>query len=271
MAAPHSNDGEWRSWQSGKWIRLRGCAPPALHTTMDSSSRKFRVTERSVTLVRSVAARCGTIAASLMSERAFLRAVAIQCDCNSTSLSLEEAILIPVIPEDTLERKFYMDFRLWHILLMGFASVMAVVICVCCCVRFRIPRTKQEIEADYMRKKITRKFKKQLQCIQNTEMDEMDLKRETVAVHPEHGDGRDGFETRLVLEGGSLMCLALASQHSPTACHNLHSQPKGNPTTSSASLIGATDSVHLRLLLRALVTQHFIYVTVKQPSLSRLL
>ncbi|KAG8294647.1 hypothetical protein J6590_098618 [Homalodisca vitripennis] len=163
MAAPHSNDGEWRSWQSGKWIRLRGCAPPALHTTMDSSSRKarrhspllqddvsliinyskvidihtvFRLTIilkfsnilnlTAVTLVRSVAARCGTIAASLMSERAFLRAVAIQCDCNSTSLSLEEAILIPVIPEDTLERKFYMDFRLWHILLMGFASVMAV-------------------------------------------------------------------------------------------------------------------------------------------------
>ncbi|XP_046674604.1 transmembrane inner ear expressed protein [Homalodisca vitripennis] len=108
-----------------------------------------------------------------------------QCDCNSTSLSLEEAILIPVIPEDTLERKFYMDFRLWHILLMGFASVMAVVICVCCCVRFRIPRTKQEIEADYMRKKITRKFKKQLQCIQNTEMDEMDLKRALERVRAE--------------------------------------------------------------------------------------
>lgn len=55
--------------------------------------------------------------------------------------------------------------------------VLCAVICVCCCVRFRIPRTKQEIEADYVRKRITRKFRSQLRLIQNTEMDEMDLKR----------------------------------------------------------------------------------------------
>lgn len=47
----------------------------------------------------------------------------------------------------------------------------------CRCIRFRIPRTKQEIEADYIRKKITRKFQKQLRLIQNSEMDEMDLKK----------------------------------------------------------------------------------------------
>ena len=51
------------------------------------------------------------------------------------------------------------------------------VIFLCCCIRFRIPRTKQEIEADYVRKKLTRKFKKQLHVIQNSEMDNMDLKR----------------------------------------------------------------------------------------------
>jgi hypothetical protein len=51
------------------------------------------------------------------------------------------------------------------------------VIFLCCCFRFRIPRTKQEIEADYVRKKLTKKFQKHLRVIQNSEMDSMDLKR----------------------------------------------------------------------------------------------
>lgn len=54
---------------------------------------------------------------------------------------------------------------------------LLTVIFLCCCFRFRIPRTKQEIEADYVRKKITRKFQTQLKLIQNSEMDEMDLKK----------------------------------------------------------------------------------------------
>lgn len=45
----------------------------------------------------------------------------------------------------------------------------------CCCVRFRIPRTKQDIEADYQRKKLARKFRQQLARIQNAELDDMDL------------------------------------------------------------------------------------------------
>lgn len=47
----------------------------------------------------------------------------------------------------------------------------------CCCISFRIPRTKQEIEADYIRKHITRKFRKQLDSIPDSEMDEMDLSK----------------------------------------------------------------------------------------------
>jgi putative transposon-encoded protein len=39
-------------------------------------------------------------------------------------------------------------------------------------------RTKQEIEADYQRRKIVRKFKKRIQKFENSEMDaEMDLKK----------------------------------------------------------------------------------------------
>lgn len=56
---------------------------------------------------------------------------------------------------------------------------MFPVVMLCCCIRFRIPRTKQEIEADYVRKKLTKKFQKQLKAINNSEMDDMDLKRGT--------------------------------------------------------------------------------------------
>lgn len=52
-----------------------------------------------------------------------------------------------------------------------------LVIMVCCCIRFRIPRTKQEIEADYQRKQITKKFREKLQQIKNSDMDEMDLQK----------------------------------------------------------------------------------------------
>ncbi|XP_044738633.1 uncharacterized protein LOC123300185 isoform X2 [Chrysoperla carnea] len=56
---------------------------------------------------------------------------------------------------------------------------------VCCCVKIRIPRTKQEIEADYQRKKLTREFQKQLKQIKNEEMDIMDLKRALETIHKE--------------------------------------------------------------------------------------
>lgn len=50
------------------------------------------------------------------------------------------------------------------------------VVMVCCCFRFRIPRTKQQIEADYQRRKITCKFRRQLETIQDAKMDAMSLK-----------------------------------------------------------------------------------------------
>ncbi|CAH2229166.1 jg2999 [Pararge aegeria aegeria] len=47
---------------------------------------------------------------------------------------------------------------------------------VCCCFRFRIPRTKQQIEADYKRRKITTKFRHELETIQDSKMDTISLK-----------------------------------------------------------------------------------------------
>lgn len=51
------------------------------------------------------------------------------------------------------------------------------VIALCCCVRIRIPRTKQEIEADFRRKQLSKRFKQELKRIRNSELDVMDLRR----------------------------------------------------------------------------------------------
>ncbi|XP_021914479.1 uncharacterized protein LOC110827283 isoform X3 [Zootermopsis nevadensis] len=79
-----------------------------------------------------------------------------------------------------LEMNVAAGFRVWQIMFLCFAGLLTLVIFLCCCIRFRIPRTKQEIEADYIRKKLAKKFRKQLRLIQNSELDNMDLKRGTV-------------------------------------------------------------------------------------------
>ncbi|XP_031622783.1 transmembrane inner ear expressed protein isoform X3 [Contarinia nasturtii] len=47
----------------------------------------------------------------------------------------------------------------------------------CCCFRFRIPRTKQDIEADYQRRVIAKNFRERLWNIKNSEMDNMNLQK----------------------------------------------------------------------------------------------
>lgn len=47
----------------------------------------------------------------------------------------------------------------------------------CCCIRIRVPRTKQEIEADYKRKEITGKFRKRLKFISNQDMEAINLQK----------------------------------------------------------------------------------------------
>lgn len=58
----------------------------------------------------------------------------------------------------------------------------------CCCFRFRIPRTKQEIEADYQRRVIAKNFRKRLANIKNSEMDDMNLQKG----EPHHMENIDG-------------------------------------------------------------------------------
>ncbi|KAG4073574.1 hypothetical protein HA402_000798 [Bradysia odoriphaga] len=74
------------------------------------------------------------------------------------------------------------DLKVWHLIFICFSGVASVTIMLCCCIRFRIPRTKQEIEADFQRRKIAKKFREHLACIKNSEMDDMDLQKGKVFV-----------------------------------------------------------------------------------------
>ncbi|XP_070504304.1 transmembrane inner ear expressed protein isoform X2 [Chironomus tepperi] len=92
-----------------------------------------------------------------------------------------------------------LGLRLWHVLGIVFFSILAIVVLLCCCFRFRIPRTKQEIEADYNRRKIVKKFRKRIQKFENTEMDaEMDLRKDFMKdAHKssDHSSGSDNDES----------------------------------------------------------------------------
>ena len=57
------------------------------------------------------------------------------------------------------------------------------VIVMCCCFRIRIPRTKQEIDADFRRKQLAKRFRQELKRIRNSELDVMDLKRGSIILY----------------------------------------------------------------------------------------
>lgn len=99
-------------------------------------------------------------------------------------------------PNDTnepwIEKSAFNGFRNWHVMFFCFSGLTTLgkwnpnpfrthefiaVILICCCVKFRIPRTKQEIEGDYRRKKLAEKFQERLRMIQNHDMDVLDLQQ----------------------------------------------------------------------------------------------
>ena len=75
-----------------------------------------------------------------------------------------------------IEDTIVAGFRVWQLAGLIISVLIAITVGLCCCIKFRIPRTKQEIEADWIRKKITRNFRQELNKIADKEMDEMDLK-----------------------------------------------------------------------------------------------
>ncbi|XP_047521470.1 uncharacterized protein LOC125060575 [Pieris napi] len=82
-----------------------------------------------------------------------------------------------------LERTVIGEMRVWQIMFLCIAGLTTSIVMVCCCFRFRIPRTKQQIEADYKRRRITRKFRQQLETIQDAKMDTISLKDALELLH----------------------------------------------------------------------------------------
>ncbi|KAJ8715201.1 hypothetical protein PYW08_005182 [Mythimna loreyi] len=91
-----------------------------------------------------------------------------------------------------LERKVAGDLRLWQVMFLCMACLTSLVVIVCCCFRFRIPRTKQQIEADYQRRKITTKFRAKLETIQDAKMDAMSLKDALDILHQQTSINMEG-------------------------------------------------------------------------------
>ncbi|KAG9509780.1 Chromodomain-helicase-DNA-binding protein 7, partial [Fragariocoptes setiger] len=69
---------------------------------------------------------------------------------------------IPV-PDQWLEVYIVGGFKVWHIIFILIAVIVIMIIVYCCFHRCRIPRTKQEIEADSMRSNLCKKFREYLQ------------------------------------------------------------------------------------------------------------
>ncbi|GFG33040.1 hypothetical protein Cfor_00050 [Coptotermes formosanus] len=117
-----------------------------------------------------------------MKQKLTFLAIVVAPDCLVTS-----TLQSTTENDEWLESHVAAGFRVWQIMFLCFACLLTIVIFLCCCFRFRIPRTKQEIEADYVRKKLTKKFQKHLRVIQDSEMDDMDLKRGTVQCSSDFG------------------------------------------------------------------------------------
>ncbi|GAB1869684.1 Transmembrane inner ear expressed protein [Camponotus japonicus] len=97
------------------------------------------------------------------------------CSSNEISTKMEDCVEDAV--EQWLENEAFSGFRVWQLVGIILSILLSIIVGLCCCIRFRVPRTKQEIEADYIRKRITKSFRNELSKISNTEMDEMDLQK----------------------------------------------------------------------------------------------
>ncbi|CAL7943617.1 unnamed protein product [Xylocopa violacea] len=97
--------------------------------------------------------------------------------CSPNEIAIRPGECVEGGVEEWLEDEALPGFRVWQLVGIILSILLSVMIGLCCCIRFRVPRTKQEIEADHIRKKITENFRHELSKISNTEMDDMDLKK----------------------------------------------------------------------------------------------
>ncbi|KAK4874100.1 hypothetical protein RN001_013460 [Aquatica leii] len=108
-----------------------------------------------------------------------------------------------------------LNFRIWHLIFFCFSGLVILVILICCCFKVRVPRTKQEIEADYQRKKITTKFREKLKLIQNQEMDAMDLKRALEIIQGDLSKETDEIEKKYLSANANAMQSMMAEPQQP--------------------------------------------------------
>ncbi|KAK3911818.1 Transmembrane inner ear expressed protein [Frankliniella fusca] len=129
-------------------------------------------------------------------------------DCALGGLNCSANTTLPTPPADWVESEVFRGagIKVWHVLFMIAGAFCALVIVLCCCIRFRIPRTKQEIEADYVRKQITRKFQKQLRRIRNADMDDMDLKRALDRVRAEFKSDTESLAQSISSSANASVC-----------------------------------------------------------------
>lgn len=97
--------------------------------------------------------------------------------CSPNEIAIRPGDCVEEGVAEWLEDEALPGFRVWQLAGIVLFVLLSILVGFCCCIRFRIPRTKQEIEADYIRKKITKSFRQELSKFSNTEMDEMDLKK----------------------------------------------------------------------------------------------
>ncbi|XP_054724526.1 transmembrane inner ear expressed protein-like [Uloborus diversus] len=85
----------------------------------------------------------------------------------------EEVDKTPTVAEpDWLESEVIAGFRVWQILFLICAGIGTLIVVACCFTRCRIPRTRQEIEANHRRSQITLMFRAYLDRMV---VDEIDL------------------------------------------------------------------------------------------------
>ncbi|XP_014602121.1 PREDICTED: transmembrane inner ear expressed protein isoform X1 [Polistes canadensis] len=96
--------------------------------------------------------------------------------CSANEIAIRPGDCVERGVEGWLEDETLAGFRVWHLAGIILSILLSIIIGLCCCIRFRVPRTKQEIEEDYIRRKITRTFREELSKLNFSEIDEMHLR-----------------------------------------------------------------------------------------------
>lgn len=114
--------------------------------------------------------------------------------------------MVPEVGSDWLEKSVIAGFRVWQLMFMSCAGATVVIVVMCCFMKCRVPRTKQEIEADCHRRELTLQFRKQLNKIAMddlTFLKALDKVRETFE-HEEEKRQRGSWDSLLEQEGREL-------------------------------------------------------------------